>query len=161
MAYVRAKKLRNKKTGAEYEYFQLVESRWEDGKPRQKVLMHLGSHPTPDALYAALEAEADLLAGEHNELLRQRKNLKRRLGKTVARLEGSEESGEAPTREQIREFRTLQERLWSLGDEIEEKGRRYDDTKARQETVYPYLSDERKESIERQREVQRRFGLVP
>ncbi len=161
MAYVRAKKSRNKKTGAEYEYFQLVESRWEDGKPRQKVLMHLGAHPTPDALYAALEAEADLLAEEHNELLRQRKNLKRRLRKTFARLEESGEPGVASSREQIREVHNLQERLWRLDDEIEKKGRWYDDLGARRETVYPYLSDERKESIERQREVQRRLGLVP
>jgi len=30
------------------EYYQLVESRRIDGKPRQKVLVHLGRHPTVD-----------------------------------------------------------------------------------------------------------------
>jgi hypothetical protein len=30
------------------EYYQLVESRRVDGKPRQKVLMHLGHHATVD-----------------------------------------------------------------------------------------------------------------
>lgn len=161
MAYVRAKKSRNKKTGAEYEYFQLVESRWEDGKPRQKVLIHLGPHLTPDALYVALGAEADALAEERNELLRQRKNLKRRLGQKVKAPKGAEEGGEAPTREQIRGLYDLQERLWRLDDEIEKKGRRYDDANARREVAYPYLSEGRRESIDRGREVARRFGLLP
>jgi hypothetical protein len=31
-----------------YEYYQLVENRRVDGKPRQKVLVHLGVHPTVD-----------------------------------------------------------------------------------------------------------------
>jgi predicted RNase H-like nuclease (RuvC/YqgF family) len=43
MAYVRKKKV---KRG---EYYQLVESRRVDGRPRQKVLMHLGEYPTVDA----------------------------------------------------------------------------------------------------------------
>jgi hypothetical protein len=30
------------------EYYQLVESRRVDGRPRQKVLLHLGHHPTVD-----------------------------------------------------------------------------------------------------------------
>ena len=40
MAYVRKKRV----DGGEY--YQLVESRRVDGKPRQKVLVHLGHHPT-------------------------------------------------------------------------------------------------------------------
>ena len=40
MAYVRKKTVKNR------EYFQLVESRRVDGKPRQHVLVHLGQHPT-------------------------------------------------------------------------------------------------------------------
>jgi hypothetical protein len=42
MAFVRRKKV----DGGEYH--QLVESRRVDGKPRQKVLVHLGHHPTVD-----------------------------------------------------------------------------------------------------------------
>ena len=42
-AYVRKKKVKDG------EYYQLVESRRVDGKPRQKVLLHLGRHPTVDA----------------------------------------------------------------------------------------------------------------
>ena len=42
MAFVRTKQVGGK------EYYQLVESRRVDGKPRQKVLMHLGTHATVD-----------------------------------------------------------------------------------------------------------------
>jgi hypothetical protein len=42
LAFVRIKKVDGR------EYYQLVESRRVDGKPRQKVLMHLGHHPTVD-----------------------------------------------------------------------------------------------------------------
>jgi hypothetical protein len=42
LAFVRIKKVANG------EYYQLVESRRVEGKPRQKVLIHLGFHPTVD-----------------------------------------------------------------------------------------------------------------
>lgn len=42
MAYVRAKEIKG------VVYHQLVESRRVEGKPRQKVLLHLGKHPTVD-----------------------------------------------------------------------------------------------------------------
>ena len=38
MAFVRKKRLGG------YEYYQLVENRWIDGKPRQRVLLHLGRY---------------------------------------------------------------------------------------------------------------------
>jgi ribosomal protein L15E len=45
VAFVRTKRVGN------YEYYQLVESVRIDGKPRQKVLIHLDGHPTvEDAL---------------------------------------------------------------------------------------------------------------
>ena len=40
MAFVRIKRIDGR------EYYQLVESRRVEGKPRQKVLMHLGQHAT-------------------------------------------------------------------------------------------------------------------
>jgi len=43
VAYVRMKKVKGS------EYYQLVESHRVDGKPRQKVLVHLNKHPTVDA----------------------------------------------------------------------------------------------------------------
>ncbi len=39
-AYVRKKRV------GQYEYYQVVESRRVEGEPRQKVLIHLGGHPT-------------------------------------------------------------------------------------------------------------------
>ena len=43
MAFVRKKRV------GPYEYYQLVESRWMDGKPRQRVLLHLGRYTTVEA----------------------------------------------------------------------------------------------------------------
>ena len=43
MAFVRKKRVHN------YEYYQLVENRWIEGQPRQRVLVHLGRYPTAEA----------------------------------------------------------------------------------------------------------------
>jgi hypothetical protein len=43
MAFVRKKRLGG------YEYYQLVENRWIDGKPRQRVLLHLGRYSDVEA----------------------------------------------------------------------------------------------------------------
>jgi hypothetical protein len=43
MTYVRKKKVKR------YEYYQLVENHRVDGKPRQRMIMHLGKEPTVDA----------------------------------------------------------------------------------------------------------------
>ena len=43
MTYVRKKKVKR------YEYYQLVENHRVDGKPRQRVIVHLGKEPTVDA----------------------------------------------------------------------------------------------------------------
>ena len=42
LAFVRTKRI------ADGKYYQLVESRRVEGKPRQKVLIHLGHHSTVD-----------------------------------------------------------------------------------------------------------------
>jgi hypothetical protein len=50
VAYVRKKKVPNKKTGKMYEYNQLVEGVWQsNGRVKQVVLAHLGEHTTLDA----------------------------------------------------------------------------------------------------------------
>ncbi len=54
MAYVRTKRVGNR------EYYQLVESRRVDGKPRQTVLAHLGRYPDVDAAIADLPRRIDL-----------------------------------------------------------------------------------------------------
>jgi hypothetical protein len=43
MAFVRRKRV------GPYEYYQLVENRWMGGKPRQRVLLHLGRYTTVEA----------------------------------------------------------------------------------------------------------------
>ena len=43
MAFVRRKRV------GPYEYYQLVENRWMDGTPRQRVLLHLGRYATVEA----------------------------------------------------------------------------------------------------------------
>ena len=43
MAFVRRKRV------GPYEYYQLVENRWMDGNPRQRVQLHLGRYTTVEA----------------------------------------------------------------------------------------------------------------
>lgn len=45
----------------EYAYYQVVESRRVDGKPRQRVLVHLGEHPTARAALEAWPPEVEHL----------------------------------------------------------------------------------------------------
>jgi hypothetical protein len=40
--------VRRKRVGP-YEYHQVVENRWMDGKPRQRVLLHLGGYTSAEA----------------------------------------------------------------------------------------------------------------
>jgi hypothetical protein len=53
MAFVR------KKSVGPYEYHQLVESRLVNGKPRQKVLLHLGRYTTVEAALAGWSKEIE------------------------------------------------------------------------------------------------------
>jgi len=57
MAYVRAKKTDGR------EYYQLVESRRVEGQPRQRVLVHLGKHPTVDEALREWPKEIRFLRG--------------------------------------------------------------------------------------------------
>ena len=64
MAYVRKKRV------GPYEYYQLVESRSVAGKPRQRVLLHLGRYPTVDAALEGWPKEVEGLrrfAGQRRE----------------------------------------------------------------------------------------------
>lgn len=45
----------------EYTYYQVVESRRVDGKPRQRVLVHLGEHPIAQAALEAWPTEVERL----------------------------------------------------------------------------------------------------
>ena len=64
MAYVRKKRV------GPYEYYQLVESRSVAGKPRQRVLLHLGRYPTIEAALEGWPKEVEGLrrfAGQRRE----------------------------------------------------------------------------------------------
>jgi hypothetical protein len=65
VAYVRKKRVRNKKTGKVYEYHQLVEGVWlPGGKVKQVVLAHLGEHETlEDAVHADAKDQRESLEG--------------------------------------------------------------------------------------------------
>ena len=69
MAFVR------KKGVGPYEYHQLVESRLVDGKPRQKVLLHLGRYPTVEAALEGWPKEVEGL----RRFARQRRSKAERL----------------------------------------------------------------------------------
>ena len=53
MAFVRRKRV------GPYEYYQLVESYLVDGKPRQRVLLHLGRYPTVEAALESWPKEVE------------------------------------------------------------------------------------------------------
>jgi hypothetical protein len=53
MAFVRRKSV------GPYEYYQLVESRLVDGKPRQRVLLHLGRYTSVEAALEGWPKEAE------------------------------------------------------------------------------------------------------
>ena len=69
MAFVR------KKGVGPYEYHQLVESRLVDGKPRQRVLLHLGRYPTVKAALEGWPKEVEGL----RRFARQRRHKAERL----------------------------------------------------------------------------------
>lgn len=61
------RKTKSRKYGT---YYQLVRSYRDDaGKPRQRMLVHLGEHPTPEAAMAAwpVEIEKHSAAGRHQQ----------------------------------------------------------------------------------------------
>jgi hypothetical protein len=53
MAFVRKKRV------GRYEYHQLVENHWVEGRPRQKVLLHFGRYPTVEAALEGWPKEID------------------------------------------------------------------------------------------------------
>jgi hypothetical protein len=84
MAYVRRKAILPEPEGSlsRRHYYQLVESRRVDGKPRQKVLLHLGEFPS---VAAALEGLPKKIAW-FNQLGTSAKE-KRRLEEKLERLQ--------------------------------------------------------------------------
>ena len=65
MAFVRKKIVK----GQTYHY--LVESRWEDGSPRQKVLAYLGTHSTVKAAYGHWKRQLKVADGSEKRHARE------------------------------------------------------------------------------------------
>jgi hypothetical protein len=98
MTFVRKKKVKG------WEYYQLVESRRVEGKPRQKVLVHLGHHPSVDV---ALEEWP-------KEIRRLRRHAARERRRTEYLLEGSHAHRDA-----IRRADTAERRAKELKGNLE------------------------------------------
>ena len=111
MAFVRKKQV------GPYEYHQLVENRWVDGKPRQKVLLHLGRYSTVEAALAGWPKEID---GSRRFARKQRQRAKR-----LSRDPSTEEKVE-PISERARKAENLADeialKLKKL-QELEEQGK--------------------------------------
>ena len=68
--FIRTREVANKETENIYRHYELVETRWEDGCSRQKVVAHLGEHPTVEAATTELRKrlrELEAKRDEHRE----------------------------------------------------------------------------------------------
>ena len=105
MAYVRKKKVKG------VEYYQLVQSHRVNGNPRQKVLLHLGRHPTVDAALKEWPREI--------KRFRRLADKKRRDAQTYA---APVDSGEQPR--WYRDMLKQSDSLFKQAEDLEAKHRR-------------------------------------
>ena len=110
MAFVRKKRVHNN------EYYQLVENYRENGKHRQRVLVHLGKHPNLESKIAAAAAEVEKAQERVTYLRGDLETLGEDIKRHYPRLLGGEWGGEIPTQPQLGElrYRVVQQRY---GDE--------------------------------------------
>jgi hypothetical protein len=97
---VRTKRLRNKKTGKVYEYNQLVKAVWNGGKPRQRVLAHLGEYGSI-VERAAFRAELNEIAPVHQALLEEEKKHERRIRERFGAPLERYHDGEIPSTKEV------------------------------------------------------------
>jgi len=97
MAFVRKKRV------GRYEYHQLVENHWVDGKPRQKVLLHFGRYPT---VKAALEGWPKEIEGLRRFARKHRQRTER-----LSRDRSSEEKTVESTSQRARKAETLADEI--------------------------------------------------
>jgi hypothetical protein len=112
MAFVRKKRV------GRYEYHQLVENHWVDGKPRQKVLLHLGRYPTVEA---ALEGWPKEIEG-----LRRFARTQRQRAERLSRDCSSKKKTVESTSQRARKAETLADEIAAKLEklqEIEEQGK--------------------------------------
>ena len=67
MGFVRIKEVVNKETGKTYHYHQMVENHWKDGRSQQRVVAHLGEHPTVEDAIAELRKRLGELEAKRDE----------------------------------------------------------------------------------------------
>lgn len=70
MRFIETKEVVDEETGKTRRYYQLVENNLEDGRSRQKVVAHLGKHPTVEDAVAELHKrlrELEAKRDEHRE----------------------------------------------------------------------------------------------
>jgi hypothetical protein len=108
--------VRKKRVGC-YEYHQLVENHWVEGRPRQKVLLHFGRYPT---VQAALEGWPKEIDGLRRFARNQRQRSER-----LSRDRSSGKTVESPS-ERARKAETLADEIAAKLEklqEIEEQGK--------------------------------------
>jgi len=80
--FIRTQRIKNRSTGTLYEYRQIVESVWQDGRSRHRVVTSLGTAPTVEKKLEELRAELTPLEAAHDEHLEKattaRDTIKRR-----------------------------------------------------------------------------------
>ena len=88
--------VRRKRVGA-YEYYQLVENRWVKGKPRQRVLLHLGRYSSVEAALEGWPMEIEGLRrfasqrwDKADRLKREEPSFERMLETTIERVRKAE-----------------------------------------------------------------------
>jgi hypothetical protein len=118
VSFIRTKEVVDNETGKTYHYYQLVETYCKDGRSRQKVVAHLGKHPTIEDAVAALRKrlrELEAKHGEHRkEADRQASAIVRKYSAQLKKFHG----GRIPTRNE--DHRLAWPKPWAT-----EKGRRY------------------------------------
>jgi hypothetical protein len=107
--------VRRKRVGP-YEYYQLVENRWIDGKPRQRVLIHLGRYVSVEAALEGWPKEveglrrfASLQWDKADRLKKEERSFERTLESTLERAQKAEKLAD--------EIETKLKKLHDLKDE--------------------------------------------
>ncbi len=67
MSFVRTKEVVNQETGQTYHRYQLVEDHWKEGRNQQRVVAHLGEHPTIEEAITELRKRLRELEAKRDE----------------------------------------------------------------------------------------------
>ena len=115
---IKTKEIVDKETGKTYRRHQLVENRWEDGRSRQKILAHLGEHPTVEDAAAELRKRLRELETERDEHREEADRYASNITRTYAMQLRKYHGGRIPTDNE--HHRLAWPKPWAT-----ERGRRY------------------------------------